>query len=148
VLELDATQLIAAAENSVSRFPARDGRFPQVAGMTIEYDASQPGVEGLASLDTPSRVRRLVVTRADGTEDIVIDNFVAQGDLTRTFVLATNSFLTTGGDGYASFAEATALEETTIGEQAILEQYIQDALGGVVDIDDPPPSPRVNNVAP
>lgn len=148
VLELTASQLIAAAENSVSRFPARDGRFPQIAGMTIEYDASQPGVEGLASLDTPSRIRSLVVTRADGTKDVVIDNFVAQGDLARTFVLATNSFLTTGGDGYASFAEGTALEETLIGEQAILEQYIQDVLGGVVSIDDPPPSPRVINVAP
>jgi 2',3'-cyclic-nucleotide 2'-phosphodiesterase (5'-nucleotidase family) len=148
VLRLDATQLLAAMENSVSRFPSADGRFPQVAGLTMEYDSSKPGVEGLATLDTPSRVRRLVVTRVDGTEDVLVDNFTIQGDLSRTFVLATNSFLTGGGDGYASFLEAEALAETQIGEQLILEQYIADELGGFVNVDDPPPSPRVTNIAP
>jgi 2',3'-cyclic-nucleotide 2'-phosphodiesterase (5'-nucleotidase family) len=148
VLELTGDQLIAAMENAVSRVPALDGRFPHVAGMTVEYDASKPGIEGMASLDTPSRIRTLVIDRADGTTDVLVDNFVAQGDLTRTFVLATNSFLTTGGDGYAAFAAATELAITDIGEQEILELYITDALGGVVDEIDPPAEPRVVPVEP
>ena len=148
VLELTGDQLIAAMENSVSRFPAADGRFPQIAGMTLEYDPAQPGVEGQASLTTPSRVKRLVISRADGSEDVLIDNFMAQGDLSRTFVMATNSFLTTGGDGYASLAAATELALTDIGEQQILEQYIIDALGGTVNEVDPPVQPRVIQVTP
>lgn len=148
VLSLTGDQLLAAMENAVSRVPAFDGRFPHVAGMTVEYDAALPGIQGEASLTTPSRIRSLVVTRADGTADVLVDNFVAQGDLSRTFVLATNSFLTTGGDGYAAFAAGTELAVTDIGEQEILERYIQDELGGVVDLADPPPSPRVAPVAP
>jgi 2',3'-cyclic-nucleotide 2'-phosphodiesterase (5'-nucleotidase family) len=148
VLRLTGGQMIAAMENSVSRNPSADGRFPQIAGMTLEFDPSQPGVEGLESLDTPSRIRSLVITRADGTEDVLIDNFTAQGDLTRTFVLATNSFTASGGDGYAAFAAAEELAQTAIGEQQILEEYIIQALGGAVSVEDPPPSPRVINLNP
>ena len=147
VLELSGEQLIAAMENAVSRVPAADGRFPQIAGMAIEYDPSRPGVQNLPALATPSRIRSLVVTRSSGQSDVLVDNFQAQGDLSRTFVMATNSFLTTGGDGYASLAAAKQLAITTTGEQQILEEYIQQALGGVVTEIDPPSRPRVRTVA-
>jgi hypothetical protein len=58
-------------------------------------------------------------------------------------VLATNSFLTTGGDGYAAFAAASELAITAVGEQEILERYITEALDGFVDEIDPPIDPRV-----
>lgn len=148
ILRLTGDQMIAAMENSVSRNPSADGRFPQIAGMALEFDPSQPGVEGLESLDTPSRIRRLVITRPNGDEDVLIDNFTAQGDLTRTFVLATNSFTASGGDGYAAFAAAEELAQTDIGEQQILEEYIVEALGGVVSVQDPPPDSRVINLNP
>ena len=143
ILQLSGDQVIATFENAVSRVPAADGRFPQVAGVYLEFDSSQPPLEGLASVAAPSRVRTLVITRADGTEDTLVSNGVAQGDLSRTFVLATNSFLTTGGDGYASLAAATRLAETPNGEQQILEDYIQQELGGAVSVIDPPLDPRV-----
>jgi len=146
-LELTAAQLIAAAENSVSRNPASDGRFPQIAGMTMEFDPTQQGMQGMTELDTPSRVKSLVVTKADGTMVVVIDNFTAQGDLTRTFVVATNSFLTTGGDGYTAFAAGNQLGETDLGEQQILQDYIMDSLGGVVSLQDPPADPRIVNLS-
>lgn len=146
VIELDAAQLIATVENSVSRVPAADGRFPQIAGMTMEYDASMPGIEAEASVDTPSRVRSLVVTRADGSEDVVIADGEAQGDLSRTFTLVTNSFLVTGGDGYESFAAAAeerGVEDPGIGERQILTDYIIEALGGEISLSDPTPEPNV-----
>lgn len=148
VLELTGDQLLAAMENAVSRIPALDGRFPHIAGMTLEYDESRPGVQGEESLDTPSRIKSLVVERSTGETDVLVADFEAQGDLSRTFVLATNSFLTTGGDGYAAFTVNEPLAETEIGEQLILEQYVVDELGGSVDIDDPPPNPRVAPVTP
>jgi 5'-nucleotidase len=148
-VELTGGQLLAAMENAVSRIPAADGRFPQVAGMALECDPAKSGLQGLASVTTPSRIRSLAVTRADGSTDLLVNNFVAQGDLSRTFVMATNSFLATGSDGYASIAAGKGLAVTQSGEQQILEDYIQDALGGVVNVADPPPMARVQQtVAP
>ena len=144
IVEMNGESLLAAMENAVSRVPARDGRFPQVANIYLEYDASLPGVEGQTALTSPSRVVNLVVTRADGSTDTLVNNGVVEGVLAdRTFVLATNDFLTTGGDGYSSLASAPKLGTTDIGEQAILEAYIIDNLGGVVDAIDPPNEPRV-----
>ena len=146
IVELTAEQLLATMENAVSRVPAADGRFPQVAGMTLEYDASQPGIEGETSLEEASRIQSLVVTRADGTEDVLVEGGEVQGDLDRTFTVATNSFLLTGGDGYNSFAaaaEENGAEATELGERQILIDYIQEELGGEVDIASPPEEPRV-----
>jgi 2',3'-cyclic-nucleotide 2'-phosphodiesterase (5'-nucleotidase family)/uncharacterized surface protein with fasciclin (FAS1) repeats len=143
LVELTAPQLIATMENAVSRVPATDGRFPQIAGMYVEFDISVPGVESAESLETPTRVKTLTVSRADGTEDTVIMDFMAMGDLSRTFVMATNSFLLTGGDGYASLTVGIPLGETELGEQDILESYIVEELGGTVDMEDPPADPRV-----
>ncbi len=146
IVELTADQLLATMENAVSRVPAADGRFPQVAGMTLEYDASLEGVSDEMSLEEASRIQSLVVTRADGTEDVLVEDGEVQGDLDRTFVVATNSFLLTGGDGYNAFtaaAEANGAEETELGERQILIDYIQEELGGEVDIASPPEEPRV-----
>lgn len=146
IVELTGGQMIAAMENSVSRFPSLDGRFPHVSGMMLEFDESKPGVQGSVSLETPSRIKTLVITKAGGMEDTLISNYQAQGDLSRTFVMATNSFLATGGDGYSSFDAGNFLGETDIGEQEILEKYIEVELGGVVDVADPPPNARVAEV--
>lgn len=143
IVELTADQLLAAMENAVSRVPALDGRFPQIAGMQLTYDPSQPGIEGLASVTVPSRIVDLVITRANGDEDVLVAGGVAQGDLGRTFVMATNNFLLTGGDGYASLAAGGELAVTAIGEQQILADYIATALLGLVDEVDPPVTPRV-----
>ena len=148
VIELTGAQLLAAMENSVSRVPAHDGRFPQIAGMQLAFDASRPAIEGQASVTTPSRVRTLVITRADGTIDPLVENGIAQGDLNRTFVMATNSFLTTGGDGYAAFAVGTRLVTTEIGEQQILAEYIAGPLAGVVNEPDRSTTPRVVRLDP
>lgn len=143
VLELTADQLIATLENAVSRTPALDGRFPQIAGMTLEYDPNQTGLQGQASVTAPSRIKTLIVNRSDGTQDTLVSDFIAQGDLSRTFVMATNSFLTTGGDGYDSLAASVQLVSSEIGEQQILVEYIQEGLGGTIDLQDPPADPRV-----
>lgn len=144
VLEMDGEQLLAALENAVSRVPALDGRFPQIAGIQLEYDAGRPGVQGQERLASASRIKTLVVTRANGTTETLVSDFVASSDLAlRRFVMATNDFLSTGGDGYAALRVATKLRTTTIGEQRILEEYIAGALGGLVDLVDPPADPRV-----
>jgi len=69
--------------------------------------------------------------------------FQAQGDLSRTFVMATNDFLSTGGDSYNALAAAIKLETTMLGEQDILVAYIQQTLGGIVDLPEPLSDPRL-----
>ncbi len=146
VVELTGDELIATMENAVSRVPDADGRFPQIAGMYLEYDASREGVSDQTSMDTPSRVATLIITRADGTEDVLVQDFEAQGDLSRTFTMVTNSFLLTGGDGYQSLAaasEARGSEDPGVGERQILVDYITEELGGEVDREDPPMDARI-----
>ena len=158
VVDLTGEQFLATMENAVSRIPSADGRFPQIAGMVLEYDLSQAGVENSASENTASRIVNLAVTLDDGTEVVFVENgTVVAASLSQTIVLATNSFLLTGGDGYAALAAAsgtaTTITETNFddgddpnlenGEQEVLVSYIVDALSGSVDIADPPPSPRV-----
>jgi hypothetical protein len=117
--------------------------------MTLKFDSSLPGVEGKVSLTTASRVRDLTVTRANGTVVALVSaGNVNATALSETFVLATNSFTSTGGDGYAAFAAATPLQTTTTGEQQILVEYIQNALGGAVNLPDPPSDPRVEDLNP
>lgn len=149
ILEMTGAQLLAAMENAVSRVPALDGRFPQIAGMQLEFDVSQPGIQGQASLTAASRVRNLSVTRANGTVVALVSDGVANATaLDETFVMATNDFLSTGGDGYAALAAAARLATTTNGEQQILVDYIQGALGGNVDLPEPLVDPRVVQITP
>ncbi|MCD8534823.1 MAG: choice-of-anchor I family protein [Verrucomicrobia bacterium] len=139
IMKLSGAELIAAMENAVSRNPSLDGRFPQIAGMDLEFVPALPGVSDQITLSVPSRIRRLVIHRANGTDDVLIDNFMAQGDLTRQFTLATNDFLSTGGDGYRVF-QAVSEDPTRgalrppVGERQILSEYIELALNGEVDI--------------
>ncbi len=148
IIQLSAAELIATMENGVSRYPSADGRFPQIAGIYAEFDDRKPGLSGLVSVTTPSRIKTLIVHRADGTDDVVVENYEAKGDLNRRFTLATNNFQLTGGDGYAAFPVAAAdpsraLFAPAAGEQQILKDYIQQALGGEVDLPDPPANPRI-----
>ncbi|UCH26412.1 MAG: bifunctional metallophosphatase/5'-nucleotidase [Trueperaceae bacterium] len=149
VVELTAAELLATMENAVSRVPALDGRFPQVAGLVLEYDPNKEGLSDQTSLTTPSRVKNLSVTRVDGSTDVLVADFEAQGDLERTFVVATNSFLLTGGDGYQGLkaaAEARGSVTTEEGERQVLTDYITEVLAGMVDLLDPDDEPRVVQV--
>lgn len=148
IAELTAAEVIATFENSVSRYPAADGRFLQAAGIFLEYDPSRPSVESSPRLEIPSRVKNLTIFRADGAKDVIVADFEAQGDLQRTFGLVVNDFLMAGGDGYASLAAVNddpnrevLLTETT--EPQILADYIVEVLDGLVDIPEPLVSPRI-----
>ena len=63
------------------------GRFPQVSGMNVEVDLSQPPGE------------RVVSVKVNG-EPL---------DPARTYTVATNDYMASGGDGYTSFVGAKNL---------------------------------------
>jgi 2',3'-cyclic-nucleotide 2'-phosphodiesterase (5'-nucleotidase family) len=144
IVELQGDELIAVMENSISRVPSLDGRFPQIAGMLLEYDENKEGISDQIRLDQTSRVKTLCITRVDGSTDILVENFQPQGELSRTFRLATNDFLLTGGDGYQALkaaSEERGAVKSEVGERQVLIDYIQ--LNGQVDLPEPLSDPRI-----
>ncbi|HEY8474893.1 MAG TPA: bifunctional metallophosphatase/5'-nucleotidase [Natronosporangium sp.] len=120
-------------ENAVSRIPAADGRFAQVAGFSFTYDPSQQAqeVDDAGNVLTPGeRVRSVVLD--DGTV-IVEDGQVVDGP---ALSVATNDFSARGGDQYPF----RGLPFTTVGvtyQQALVNYLVED-LGGVVSAADYP----------
>ncbi len=120
-------------ENAVSRVEFTDGRFAQVAGFSIVYDAAETSQEidenGVITR-AGSRVREVVLD--DETVIVSGGNVVPGDDLT----VATISFLAAGGDQYPF----GGLPFTNLGlsYQQSLEEYIEGPLGGVVTTADYP----------
>ncbi len=149
VAEMDVGELLATFENAVSFYPhVYDGRFPQIAGASVEFDPARPPVAAAASLSEPSRIRTLVVHRAGGEADVVVAGYSVQGDPERRFVFGTTSFQMAGGDGYRAMQAILEdpqrpVHESEWGQQRIFEEYLARVHGGMVDLPDPPPDPRV-----
>ncbi|MGX9966405.1 bifunctional metallophosphatase/5'-nucleotidase [Roseomonas sp. F4] len=88
-LRLRGADLLAALENGVST--PGSGRFPQVAGLRFTWTPAAPAGQ---------RIREAVVTTGQRPGPV---------DPAAVYLVVTNNFLRTGGDGYATFRDA-ALE--------------------------------------
>jgi 2',3'-cyclic-nucleotide 2'-phosphodiesterase (5'-nucleotidase family) len=87
VVELSGADLVAALENGISEVEKTSGRFPQISGATYKYDPSlAPGQ------------RILEVTVAGQPLDPA-----------KTYSVAINDFIGSGGDGYEVFINAPRL---------------------------------------
>lgn len=87
-VQLTGADVIAALENGVSKVEEGGGRFPQVAG--IEVDWSPAGQAG------KDRIR--AVRLREGGKAVPLDPAA-------TYLVVTNNFMRGGGDGYAVFAD-------------------------------------------
>jgi 2',3'-cyclic-nucleotide 2'-phosphodiesterase (5'-nucleotidase family) len=86
-LELTGEQIRQGLENGFSQVREVAGRFPQISGMTVEVDLKAvPG----------ERVKSVMV----GGEPL---------DPARTYTVATNDYMASGGDGYKAFIGAKNL---------------------------------------
>jgi 5'-nucleotidase / UDP-sugar diphosphatase len=86
-IELSGALLRRAIEHGLSQLPNAGGRFPQVSGMTVEA----------------------VLNRSPGERVTTIRVGGAPLDDKKIYKVATNDFLSRGGDGYAMFADAKRL---------------------------------------
>jgi 5'-nucleotidase/UDP-sugar diphosphatase len=100
-LEVTGEQIRAALENGFSQVEKVAGRYPQVSGLTVEVDLTKPVGERVVSVNVGG----------------------APLDPTKTYTVATNDYMATGGDGYTSFAGATelvnAVDATLMASQVI-----------------------------
>lgn len=103
IIELTGADVIAALENGLKSYPEALGAYPQIAGMTVEFDASK---------EAGSRVVSVMVG------DVAIDEDA-------TYTLATNDYLVAGGDGYASFVGKTVVAELGTMDQVLID-YINE----------------------
>ncbi len=83
-IRLTGQQIKDALEWGLSGIGTKEGRFPQVSGITFTYSPER---------ETGKRVRTVTVTGKPL-------------DLSRQYTVATNDFLAAGGDGYQVFREA------------------------------------------
>ncbi|KAL5118840.1 hypothetical protein ACEQ8H_003162 [Pleosporales sp. CAS-2024a] len=109
VLKVTGKAILAALENGVSKYPALEGRFPQVSNITFETDYSKP---------PHSRIQNVTI----GSEPL---------DEKREYVLATRGYMGRGKDGYTALlieeeggvAKEIVSEENGVLISTILRQY-------------------------
>lgn len=130
VLEITPATLFEALENGVSAMPG-NGRFPQIAGFSFVFDESLPEGE------------RVLAVTFNG-EDL------DPTDTTTLLTMATNNFMSVGGDNYTMFLDlATVAEFDT--QDAILIAYLQahetinaDLQGRIINVSHNPTIPNQN----
>jgi 5'-nucleotidase len=87
--DLTGALLLAALENGLSQIEIGAGRFPQISGIRFSWNrVSAPG----------QRIRRVWILVGDTYQPL---------DLAKTYRVATNNFMLTGGDGYAVFTQGS-----------------------------------------
>jgi 5'-nucleotidase len=109
VMKVKGEALLEALENSVSMYPALEGRFPQVSNIEIEFDPRLP------------RMKRLKYARVGGQPI----------DLQRQYKLVTRGYMGRGKDGYDALlvkseggkCEEIVSEENGVLISTILRQY-------------------------
>ncbi|MBP0615567.1 bifunctional metallophosphatase/5'-nucleotidase [Jiella mangrovi] len=85
--KLKGSDLKAALENGVSQVEEGAGRFPQVAGLQFTWSKSaKPG----------ERIKEVMVEQGDETVPL---------DPDATYLVVSNNYMRSGGDGYTVFAE-------------------------------------------
>ncbi|CAG7607931.1 Trifunctional nucleotide phosphoesterase protein YfkN [Paenibacillus solanacearum] len=107
VLEARGSELKAALENGVSQAESGAGRFPQVSGLTVAWNPSNPAGSRIVEVKVGGQLL----------------------DMNKTYRIATNDFVAAGGDGYDMFKDKKAyntgitlyelMEETISRQQTI-----------------------------
>ena len=103
--ELTGADLWAALENGVSQVESVAGRFPHVSGIRFTYDPSRPPGQRVLSVEVNGQPL----------------------NPSARYVVATNDFMLTGGDGYAAFTNGKVLVDPTSGRlmAEVVAEYIQ-----------------------
>nr|AKY04252.1 2'3'-cyclic-nucleotide 2'-phosphodiesterase [uncultured haloarchaeon] len=101
-IEVTGATIREALENGVSDYETLEGRFPQVSGMSYEWNPDAPEGERIVSVDIAG----------------------SPLDPETTYTLGTNNFMADGGDGYEMLPGATVTQEGAGIAEAVIE-YIK-----------------------
>ncbi len=88
---MEGKDILLALENGVSQWPKMEGRFPQVSGISFQFDASKP-----------SGSRVIVESVKVGGKAIVLEG--------KEYQVVTKAYLKLGKDGYDVFTRCKILK--------------------------------------
>ncbi|CAO3601047.1 unnamed protein product [Absidia cylindrospora] len=92
VIRLTGQQIWQALENSVSEYPKQEGRFPQVAGVRVEWSSQHPPGQ---------RIQRVLCTNHDHSRATRYEpDHMVPLDLDKEYVVVTRQYMALGYDGY------------------------------------------------
>jgi 2',3'-cyclic-nucleotide 2'-phosphodiesterase (5'-nucleotidase family) len=118
VVEVSGQTILDMLEVSVSKWPEENANFPHISGLTFSVNTSG---------DSHNRVYNVKIQNSE------TQNYEAI-ELDRMYTVASNNFiLLECGDGMTMFEGAKVISDTGILDIEILESYIVDHLGGVID---------------
>ncbi len=100
-IEQTGQQIHDALENGVSLFQDKAGRFPQVDGLAYTFNPDRPPGKRIVSITVAG----------------------APLDLQKTYKVATNDFMSNGGDGYTMMVDARRLDD---GVEKLLTDIVTD----------------------
>ncbi|MGM0438067.1 MAG: 5'-nucleotidase C-terminal domain-containing protein [Bacillota bacterium] len=103
VKKLKGSDLLNAVEHGLSEYPAHEGLFPQVAGMSFVFAEDRPAGERVLEIE--------------------VDGKPLEHD--KMYKVVTNDFMAAGGDGYTMF-EGTETHQEAGGLEEVLMQYIDE----------------------
>jgi 2',3'-cyclic-nucleotide 2'-phosphodiesterase (5'-nucleotidase family) len=134
VPDIPREQFKQILENAYSSAPSANGRFAQIAGMTVEYDpnGTPMDIDDVTGEILVEGTKVVNVTLASG-DKIVSDGVVQAGD---DIVIATIDFLANGGDEYP-FMDAPFTRVGVVYQQALFNYIVED-LGGLISAADYP----------
>ena len=126
IIKITGSELLEVLEASTFCTPEAIGGFPQVSGIEFTlntaaaYDAGEeyPGTTYFA----PKTINRVAITSVGGKAF----------DPASTYTIATNDFLSSGGDTYYRFVNATANYDLGVALDEVLMNYITTVLNGTV----------------
>lgn len=101
VKNIKGSELFEAVEHGISKYPAHEGLFPQVSGMSFIFAKDRPAGE---------RVLEIWINDKPLDHD-------------KIYKVATNDFMAAGGDGYTMFIDAKIHQEAG-GLEEVVMQYI------------------------
>ncbi|MFA7411819.1 MAG: 5'-nucleotidase C-terminal domain-containing protein, partial [Tissierellaceae bacterium] len=100
-IEISGQELMDALEHGVELYPEEAGWFPQISGMTMKFDPNK---------EKGSKVLEVLV----GGKAL---------DVNASYVLATNDFMASGGDGYTMFENKAFVAEGGLLSDVLIEHF-------------------------
>jgi len=106
-LEMTGQQVLECLENSVSKWPALEGRYLQLGGVTFKYDPKKEGGQ------------RVI----DGSVIIAGDEL----DLFKKYNICTTGYMALGKDGYDTICDAKIIIDEENGPELmnIIKEYLE-----------------------
>ena len=154
VIEISGETLLDALEHGTSQAPnGLLGGFPQVSGLTFTLRSYLPYVErttdrlvisdGRSGFTTVNLLRPELSAEERRVTDVLVNGEPL--DLTKTYTLACNNFMATGGDGYIMFENRPYISEHGLDYEPLLDYIVAD-MDGVVSDDYATTADRINIV--